>query len=84
MTDSHGDDRTRLQRFWLSKTTLVLTRRAAFSDGFFAFVFWLHWDRPLASVFLFAVSLVFAGMSVYSWRARREDRLARLAVDGLG
>ena len=83
MSDSRGDVQTRLQRFWLSKTTLVLTRRGAFFDGVFAFIFWFHWDRPLASVFLLAASLVSAGMSVYSWRVRREDRLARLAVDGL-
>lgn len=79
MTGSHSDEKTRLQRFWLSKATLVLTRRAAIMDGFFAVVFWLHWDMPLASVLLFALSIVSAGMSVHSWRKRREERSEVLA-----
>ena len=84
MTDAHGDERTRLQRFWLSKSTLVLTRRGAIIDGFFAAVFWFHWDRPLAAVVLFTISLASAGMSVHSWRTRREARQENRLLDRLG
>ena len=83
MTDSQSGEQTRLQRFWLSETTLVKARSQAVLSVFLAVVYsWLSWrGSSVSPVFLFtvtALAIVFTGISVVSWAKRRKHN--RLTV----
>ncbi len=84
MTDSQYEEQTRLQRFWLSETTLVTARNVAVVHVFFAVAYsWRFWSGSSVSpVFLFTVATsgtVLTWISVVSWVKRRKHN--RLIVD---
>ena len=77
MIDSHGGGKTRLQRFWLSETTLVTARSLAVVQAIFAVAYsWRYWrGSSVSPVFLVTVAtlaIVFTWISVVSWVKRRK------------
>ena len=75
MTDSQCEEQTRVQRFWLSETTLVTARSLAVVHVFFAVAYsWRFWrGSSVSPVFLVTVAtltIVFTWISVVSWVKR--------------